>query len=147
MTTPPSSLGSSRPSLSKPSVEIPRPREEEESPEVYLQRLVEAVSKAEVASILASRYVRTVEITGMWSLLMQSPPSADAFHARALRAYIERFNFVGDPLDVALRKLLMDVGLPRETQQIDRVIEAFAARYVQCNPNLFSSDGNCHAVP
>ncbi|KAI0662726.1 hypothetical protein C8Q70DRAFT_578761 [Cubamyces menziesii] len=120
VTTPPSSLGSSRPSLSKPSVEIPRPREEEESPEVYLQRLVEAVSKAEVASILAS--------------------SADAFHTRALRAYIERFNFVGDPLDVALRKLLMDVGLPRETQQIDRVIEAFAARYVQCNPNLFSSD-------
>ncbi|KAL7285244.1 hypothetical protein ACG7TL_000338 [Trametes sanguinea] len=120
VTTPPSSLGSSRPSLSKPSVEIPRPREEEESPEVYLQRLVEAVSKAEIASVLAS--------------------SADAFHARALRAYIERFNFVGDPLDVALRKLLMDVGLPRETQQIDRVIEAFAARYVQCNPNLFSSD-------
>ncbi|KAI0669996.1 hypothetical protein C8Q78DRAFT_976061 [Trametes maxima] len=120
VTTPPSSLGSSRPSLSKPSVEIPRPRADEESPEVYLSRLVEAVSKAEVASILAS--------------------SADAFHARALRAYIERFNFVGDPLDVALRKLLMDVGLPRETQQIDRVIEAFAARYVQCNPNLFSSD-------
>ncbi|KAI0374264.1 hypothetical protein BV20DRAFT_935476, partial [Pilatotrama ljubarskyi] len=120
LTTPPSSLGSSRPSLSKPSIEIPRPRSDEESPEVYLQRLVEAVSKAEVASILAS--------------------SADAFHARALRAYIERFNFVGDPLDVALRKLLMDVGLPRETQQIDRVIEAFAARYVQCNPNLFFSD-------
>ncbi|EIW64746.1 uncharacterized protein TRAVEDRAFT_109486, partial [Trametes versicolor FP-101664 SS1] len=119
-TTPPSSLGSSRPSLSKPSVEIPKPRSDEESPEVYLQRLVEAVSKTEVASILAS--------------------SSDAFHARALRVYIERFNFVGDPLDVALRKLLMDVGLPRETQQIDRVMEAFAARYVQCNPNLFSSD-------
>ena len=67
--------------------------------------------------------------------------SADEFHARALRAYIERFNFVGDPVDVAVRKLLMDVGLPRETQQIDRVVEAFAARYVQCNPNLFSSDG------
>ncbi|KAI0778081.1 hypothetical protein BD413DRAFT_608746 [Trametes elegans] len=120
VTTPPSSLGSSRPSLSRPSVEIPRPKSDEESPEVYLQRLVQAVSKAEVASILAT--------------------SADPFHARALRAYIERFNFVGDPLDVALRKLLMDVGLPRETQQIDRVIEAFAARYVQCNPNLFSSD-------
>ena len=67
--------------------------------------------------------------------------SPDAFHARALHVYIERFNFVGDPLDVAVRKLLMDVGLPRETQQIDRVIEAFAARYVQCNPNLFASDG------
>lgn len=67
--------------------------------------------------------------------------SADPFHARALRAYVDRFDFWGDPLDVSLRKLLMDVGLPRETQQIDRVIEAFAARYVQCNPNLFTSDG------
>ena len=56
VTSPPSSLGSSRPSLSKPSVEIPRPRSDEESPEVYLQRLVEAVSKAEVATVLASRY-------------------------------------------------------------------------------------------
>ncbi|KAI1797784.1 hypothetical protein LXA43DRAFT_266533 [Ganoderma leucocontextum] len=120
MTSPPSSLGSSRPSLSKPSVEIPRPNSDEETPEDYLQRLVEAISKGEVATVLAS--------------------SADTFHARALRVYIERFNFVADPLDVAIRKLLMDVGLPRETQQIDRVIEAFAARYVQCNPNLFSSD-------
>lgn len=69
--------------------------------------------------------------------------SADPFHARALRAYIEQFNFRDDPLDVAVRKLLMDVGLPRETQQIDRVIEAFAARYVQCNPNLYTSEGTC----
>jgi Sec7-like guanine-nucleotide exchange factor len=36
----------------------------------------------------------------------------------------------------------MDVGLPRETQQIDRVMEAFASRYLQCNPNLFTSDGS-----
>ena len=59
----------------------------------------------------------------------------------ALRAYIDRFNFVDDPLDVALRKLLMDLGLPRETQQIDRVMEAFAAKYVKCNPGLFVDDG------
>lgn len=35
----------------------------------------------------------------------------------------------------------MEVGLPRETQQIDRVMEAFAFRYRQCNPNLFTLDG------
>lgn len=35
----------------------------------------------------------------------------------------------------------MDVGLPRETQQIDRVIEAFGNRYLSCNPDLFSSKG------
>lgn len=51
------------------------------------------------------------------------------------------FEFSDLPLDVALRKLLMDAGLPRETQQIDRVIEAFAARYTECNMGLFSSDG------
>jgi Sec7-like guanine-nucleotide exchange factor len=51
------------------------------------------------------------------------------------------FDFKNDPLDVSLRKLLMDVTLPRETQQIDRVIEAFARRYLACNPSLFISDG------
>ncbi|KIM48047.1 hypothetical protein M413DRAFT_219231 [Hebeloma cylindrosporum] len=34
----------------------------------------------------------------------------------------------------------MEVGLPRETQQIDRVMEAFAFRYTQCNPNVFISE-------
>lgn len=57
--SPPSSVpGSSRPSISrsKHSLEIPKPRQEEESPELYLHRLLEAVSKAEVATVLASRY-------------------------------------------------------------------------------------------
>lgn len=68
-------------------------------------------------------------------------PSSDAFYAQALRFYLDQFDFSGISLDIGLRKLLMDVGLPRETQQIDRVIEAFAFRYRQCNPNLFTSDG------
>ncbi|KZT74714.1 hypothetical protein DAEQUDRAFT_807047 [Daedalea quercina L-15889] len=118
--SPSSSRDSSRPSLSKRSLEIPKPNVEDELPEEYLHRLTQAVSKGEIATVLAS--------------------SADSFHAKALRAYLERFNFRGDPLDVAVRKLLMDVGLPRETQQIDRVIEAFASRYVHCNPNLYTSD-------
>ena len=68
-------------------------------------------------------------------------PSSDVFYVQALRTYLNQFDFSRIPLDVALRKLLMEVGLPRETQQIDRVIEAFAFRYRQCNPNLFISDG------
>jgi len=40
----------------------------------------------------------------------------------------------------------MDVGLPRETQQIDRVMEAFAVHYRQCNPGLFVSDGTVHLI-
>jgi Sec7-like guanine-nucleotide exchange factor len=67
--------------------------------------------------------------------------SGESFYTNALKAYIDRFEFDSDPLDVALRKLLMDVGLPRETQQIDRVMEAFASRYLICNRSLFTSDG------
>lgn len=35
----------------------------------------------------------------------------------------------------------MEVGLPRETQQIDRVMEAFASCYIHCNSNIFLSEG------
>jgi Sec7-like guanine-nucleotide exchange factor len=41
----------------------------------------------------------------------------------------------------------MEVGLPRETQQIDRVIEAFAFRYTQCNPDFFLSEGEIFSLP
>ncbi|KAK7064483.1 Arf guanine nucleotide exchange factor sec74 [Favolaschia claudopus] len=118
----PTISGSNSPRVSfnkSPSV-IPKPEVEHESPEIYLNRLLLAVSKAEIAGILAS--------------------STDPFYIRALRAYISNFDFVDDPLDISLRKLLMHVGLPRETQQIDRVMEAFAGRYLECNPNLFTSD-------
>jgi len=66
--------------------------------------------------------------------------SADAFHVAALKAYMHQFEFERDPLDVALRKLLMHMALPRETQQIDRAMEAFATRYSSCNPKLFIKD-------
>ena len=67
--------------------------------------------------------------------------SGDPVYTDSLKLFIERFGFHGEPLDVALRRLLMDVGLPRETQQIDRVIEAFANRYHLCNPDLFTARG------
>lgn len=35
---------------------IPKPREDEESPSIYLSRLLSTISKAEIAGILASRY-------------------------------------------------------------------------------------------
>ena len=59
---------------------------------------------------------------------------------------MHRFDFTHVPLDVALRKLLMHVSLPRETQQIDRLIEAFAFRYEQCEPGLFTNKGNVKSV-
>lgn len=59
----------------------------------------------------------------------------------ALCSYMSRFDFNHTALDVALRRLLMDLSLPKETQQIDRVVEAFATRYEQCEPGLFGAKG------
>jgi Sec7-like guanine-nucleotide exchange factor len=66
--------------------------------------------------------------------------SSDAFHLQALEAYINAFDFNQEPIDIALRRLLMELFLPRETQQIDRVMEAFAKRWHAQNPVFASSD-------
>ncbi|QRW05226.1 Sec7 guanine nucleotide exchange factor [Ceratobasidium sp. AG-Ba] len=113
-----------RPGSSK-GAPVPK-RVEDETPEVYLNRLLEGVSKTEIAGALASK--------------------SDEFHVAALQLYLSRFNFVFDPLDIALRRLLMDLSLPKETQQIDRVMEAFAKRYNECNPGLFVSEDHAYIL-
>ncbi|KAJ9476959.1 Arf guanine nucleotide exchange factor SYT1 [Pseudozyma hubeiensis] len=95
------------------------PYDDEDAPE-YAERIASTAPKAQIAAILAS--------------------SADVFYVEALHHFMTRFWFNSIPLDIALRKLLMDLHLPKETQQIDRVMEAFAKRYNECNGGLFASD-------
>ncbi|KAF9949807.1 hypothetical protein BGZ70_001627 [Mortierella alpina] len=90
-----------------------------ELPRVYLERIKETVSKAELGNLL-SKY-------------------SDPFHQAVLRVHMESFDFRRDPIDLALRKFLLDFHFPKEAQQIDRVLEAFATRYHTCNPHLFRS--------
>lgn len=54
---------------------------------------------------------------------------------------MQDFSFDDIPIDIALRQLLLKVRLPQETQQIDRLMQAFAERYNECNPKLFTSPG------
>ena len=76
-----------------------------------------------------------------FSILPTDIGSADDFCAQALRIYMSHFDFAHNSLDVALRKLLMQMSLPPETQQIDRIVEAFAVRYEECEPGLFVHKG------
>lgn len=39
------------------------------------------------------------------------------------------------------RQFLWSFRLPGEAQKIDRMMEAFASRYCQCNPGVFQSTG------
>lgn len=54
---------------------------------------------------------------------------------------MRRFKFQDWPLDMALRRLLLEIKLPTETQQIDRILGAFAERYEEANAGLFVSPG------
>ena len=96
-------------------------RETDEAPAKYLARLQQAVNRGAVAGILAR--------------------SDDDFSHAVLRRYLRSFAFFEDPIDMAIRKLLMRVELPKETQHIDRVLQKFAERYHECNPGIFSSPG------
>ncbi|CAG8473165.1 3693_t:CDS:10 [Diversispora eburnea] len=74
--------------------------ESTETPRQYLERLQYTLSKSKLATMLAKR--------------------PTAFYQSALKVYMEIFDFENDPIDIALRKFLMECHLPKETQQIDQ---------------------------
>ncbi|KAG0174573.1 hypothetical protein DFQ30_003785 [Apophysomyces sp. BC1015] len=72
---------------------------------------------------------------------------ADPFCHQVLRHYLGRFDFSNLRLDEAFRKLCGKVYFKAEAQQIDRILEAFAHRYHDCNVNaLYGSPDVVHAV-
>jgi hypothetical protein len=102
-------------------------REEGETPGHYLERIeANNVDKSVIASYLSK--------------------TDDAFLLSVLRSYMRKFAFFGDPIDMAVRKLLMQVELPKETQQIDRVLQGFADRYHECNPGIYINAGKSHIL-
>ena len=54
-----------------------------------------------------------------------------------MHAYIRKFNFASKTVDEALRQLLRGFRLPGEAQKIDRIMEKFAEKYCEDNPNAF----------
>ncbi len=122
---PQSSQAETYDSATPPPISIPSggkiaPRDDE-SPDDFMARAAKSLDKSEIAVVLSSH--------------------GHPFYQEALQACMRRFQFAGNALDIALRKLLMEVCLPKETQQIDRVMEAFAIRYCECNEGLFLSHG------
>lgn len=114
-------LGGSSTPISKPDL-LPVPdREEGDTPASYLARLEENLPRGVVGGILCQ--------------------SDDEFYKVGLRKYMRSFSYFGDPIDMSIRKLLMEVELPKETQQIDRFLQAFADRYHECNPGIFATTG------
>ncbi|TMS08775.1 PH and SEC7 domain-containing protein 3 [Larimichthys crocea] len=71
----------------------------------------------------------------------------DNDYSRAVgEEYLKFFDFTGQPLDHALRSFLKVVVLIGETQERERVLQHFACRFQQCNPDSFSSSGSVLAL-
>ncbi|RDA89918.1 hypothetical protein CP533_6213 [Ophiocordyceps camponoti-saundersi (nom. inval.)] len=123
----PGSITSKSNSLQLPRGSIVLPeRRDDESPAKYLARVEEVMGRGMIASALSK--------------------GTDPFLATVLRSYMRKFSFFGDPMDMALRKLLMEAVLPKETQQIDRCLQAFANRYHECNPGIYSSPDQAYFI-
>ncbi|OJJ85074.1 Arf family guanine nucleotide exchange factor SYT1 [Aspergillus glaucus CBS 516.65] len=101
-------------------------RQESDTPAMYLSRLEECLPKGVIAGLLAQ--------------------SGEEFNLTALRKCMRWFSYFGDPIDMAIRKLLMEMELPKETQQIDRFLQAFADRYHECNPGIFAHSDQAYFI-
>ncbi|KAL5416383.1 hypothetical protein PMIN03_002183 [Paraphaeosphaeria minitans] len=112
--------------ISREALMMPQ-REEGETPGHYLERMEENnIGKSAIASYLTK--------------------TEDAFLLAVLRSYMRKFAFFGDPIDMAIRKLLMQVELPKETQQIDRVLQGFSDRYHECNPGIYINPDKAYFI-
>lgn len=101
-------------------------REEGETPAAYLTKLEENLPRGMIGGVLSQ--------------------SDDEFYKIGLRKYMRSFSYFGDPIDMAIRKLLMEVELPKEAQQIDRFLQAFSDRYHECNPGIFASTDQAYFI-
>ncbi|KAI4873935.1 hypothetical protein NFI96_010853 [Prochilodus magdalenae] len=70
----------------------------------------------------------------------------DEFNIEVLHAFVELHEFTDLNLVQALRQFLWSFRLPGEAQKIDRMMEAFAQRYCQCNPGVFQSTDTCYVL-
>lgn len=115
----PPAPGSEQDRTAQESVQLPDPRSDDEDTTSYLSRALQTVDRPTLLAALSTHDT--------------------SFHQVVLQKEMERFDWHGISFDFALREVLAQYALPKETQQIDRVLNAFAHRYSCCNPGLFVS--------
>ncbi|EEB08112.1 guanyl-nucleotide exchange factor Sec73 [Schizosaccharomyces japonicus yFS275] len=110
---------------SEGSIDAPKPLDDETA-ESYLERVRKSVPPCHISSALAQKDY--------------------ALYRQALDLQMKEFNFTDMPIDICLRQFLLKAHLPKETQQIDRVITAISERFFECNPDMFSSPDKCYIL-
>lgn len=62
-----------------------------------------------------------------------------ALSISVMHAYTDSYDFTNMMFDDALRLHLSGFRLPGEAQKIDRIMEKYASRYCECNPDAFAN--------
>lgn len=68
------------------------------------------------------------------------------FNEAVLKAFVELHDFTDLILVQALRQFLWSFRLPGEAQKIDRMMESFAQRYCNLNPDIFTNSDTCYVL-
>ncbi|KAJ3660967.1 hypothetical protein Zmor_005393 [Zophobas morio] len=73
---------------------------------------------------------------------------SDEFCKEVMYTYVDQMDFTNMDFVAALRHFLDGFRLPGEAQKIDRLMEKFASRYCECNPNngLFASADTAYVL-
>jgi len=105
------------------------------------QRLLGNTS-AEIAEWLLTN--DRLDKTGIGDFLGDS----DDLSKEVMYAYVDQMDFGNRDMVSALRYFLEGFRLPGEAQKIDRLMEKFASRYCECNPNngLFASADTAYVL-
>ncbi|KAH3673702.1 hypothetical protein WICMUC_003518 [Wickerhamomyces mucosus] len=111
--------------ISRPST--PPKVSEEDTEDSYIEKLTNEGFEFEICSILSERN----------SIFLQN----------CLFKFInEKFNFQNESLDISLRKFLIYCDLPKEAQQIDRVLENFSKVYYEHNIEYWTSSDQIYLL-
>ncbi|CAF3927868.1 unnamed protein product [Rotaria magnacalcarata] len=70
----------------------------------------------------------------------------DNFHIEVLKHFAHMHDFFSMEIVDALRRYLFTFILPGEAQKIDRIMEAFAQRYYECNPHIYATAEVCYII-
>ena len=99
---------------------------------------IDRSNPADVARFLLKNKDR-FEKTQIGEYLGREPDYDNGMPLKVLHEYVQQMDFAGLVIDNAIRYYLSGFRLPGEAQKIDRILEKFAERYSEQNPDAFPS--------
>ena len=81
-----------------------------------------------IAKFLMGRKGLSKKMIGEYICNLQKP-----FNLAVLHCMVYEIDFTGLHIDIALRQILSEIHSPGEAQKIEKMVEMFARRYIECN--------------